>query len=137
VVASPVNVTSGDRTLVGPLLRSSADAGACGARRSASGVRTRDGRRRTVGVGWSTGGIRRHRGRRRGGIRIGGTTVSKADNLGASNDESIKGVGPYIRPLESIIHSGEGGEFAGGWAVSTSILHVDLNATRVVLGLSG
>jgi len=105
VDASPAKVTSGDRTLVGPLLRSPADAGAGGDRWGACGGRTRDcGIRITRAVGDAGGG---------GGSRVGRTTISKADDLGTGNGESIEGVGPDVGPLESGIHSREAGEFAG------------------------
>jgi len=106
VDASSVEVTRGDRTLVGPLLRSSADAGIGGRRWSARGGRARDGGIRTAVAGGNTG-----RGGRGG--RVGRATLSKADDLGTSDDESIEGVCPDVGPLESGIHSREGSEFAG------------------------
>jgi len=120
VDASSAKVTSGDRTLGGPLLRSPADAGAGRDRWSARGGRTRGGGIRTAGVGGNAGG------RRRIGSRVGRAAVSEADDLGTSNDESIEGVGPDIGPLEPVVHSGEAGEFAGGWLVGASVLHIDL-----------
>lgn len=107
VDASSAKVTGGDRTLVGPLLRSPADAGAGRDRWGARGGRTRDGRIGTARVVGDAGG-----GWRSGG-RVGRATISKADNFGTSNDESIEGVGPDVGPLESGIHSREAGEFAG------------------------
>jgi len=130
VNASSVDVTSGDRTLVGPLLLGGpADAGIGRIRRTARGVRTRDGRRGAAGVEGDAGG--------RSGRRIGRTTVSKADDFWTSNSKSGERISPDVGPLESIIHSGEGGEIAGRWLVSASVLHVNLNATRIILGLSG
>jgi len=123
--ASSVDVTSGDRALVGPLLRRPADGGVGGVRRSARGMRTRGGRGRTAGA------LRNAR----GGSRIGRATVGKAGNLWTSNNESIDVVGPDVRPRESVVHSGEGGEFAGGCLISASVLHIDLDAAWIVLGL--
>ena len=105
VDAPSAKVTGGDRTLVGPLLRSPADAGAGRDRWGARGGRTRDGRIGTARVVGDAGGG--------GGGRVGRTAISKADDLGTSNDESIEGVGPDVGPLESGIHSREAGEFAG------------------------
>jgi len=51
--------------------------------------------------------------RERSGGRVGRAAISKADDFGTSNDESIEGVGPDVGPLESGIHSRESGEFAG------------------------
>jgi hypothetical protein len=76
-------------------------------------------------------------GRRESGNRIGRATISKADDFGTSNDESIQGVGPDVGPLESVVHSGEAGEFAGGRLIGASVLHINLNAAWVILGLSG
>jgi len=126
VDASSVDMATGDRTLVGPPLRSHADAGAGGVRRNVRGVGTRGRRRRAVGEGRNVGGRRRS--------RIGRTTLSKTNNLGTGDNESIEGVGPDIGPLESIVHSGETGEIAGRWLVSASVVYVNLNAAWVVLG---
>lgn len=112
VAAPPVDVTSGERTLVRPLF-SPADAGTRGVRRSARGVRT-------VGVGGNTGGWRKR------GSWVGRATISKANDLGTGNDESVDVIGPDVGPLEPIVHSGEGGELAGGWLISASVLHVNL-----------
>jgi len=125
--ASSVNVTSGDRLLVGPPCP--AETGTGGVRRSACGFGTRDGRRTAGNAGGGNGG-RSGRGFRRG-------IISEADNVGTSNNESIEGIGPDVWPLESVVHSREAGEIAGGWLVGASVHHVDLNAAWVVLGLSG
>jgi len=117
---SSVDVTSGNRSLV-RLLRP-ADTGVAGVRRSGRGGRTGD-----------SGGGRKGRNR----SRVGRTVIGKAGNLGASNDEPIEGVGPDVGPLEPVVHPREAGELAGGWLVSASVLHIDLNAAWVVLGLSG
>jgi len=136
--SSAVDMTARDRTLVGPLLRSPADTGAGRVRRNARGIRARDRRRRAVGVGGDAGGGNARRGNAGGGRRsgIGRTAISKADDLGTSDNESIKRIGPDVGPVESIVHSGEGGEIAGRWLVSASVLHVHLNAAGVVLWLS-
>jgi hypothetical protein len=107
VDASSAKVTSGDSSLVGPLLRSPADPGAGRNRWGARGRRTRDGGIRTARVVWDAGG------RRRSGGRVGRATIGKADDFGTSNDESIEGVGPDVGPLDPGIHSREAGEFAG------------------------
>ena len=57
---------------------------------------------------------------------VGGAIIGEADNIGTSNNESVEVVGIDVRPLESVVHSGETGEIAGGWLISASILHVDL-----------
>ena len=119
VDASSVDVTSRERTLVGPLL-CPADAGIGGVRRSACGVRT-------VGVGRNAG-----RGGRRGS-RVGRATISKADDLGTSDDESVEFVGPNVGPVVSVVHSGEAGELAGGWLVSASVLHINLTVEGISL----
>ena len=123
--APSVDVTSGDRALAGPLLRRPADGGVGGVRRSARGIRTRDGRGRTAGA------LRNAR----GGSRIGRATVGEADNLWTSNNESIDVVGPDVGPRESVVHSGEGGEFAGGCLISASVLHIDLAVEGIPLSL--
>lgn len=126
--SSAVDMTARDRTLVGPLLRSPADTGAGRVRRNARGIRARDRRRRAIGVGGDAGGGNARRGNAGGGRRsgIGRTAISKADDLGTSDNESIKRIGPDVGPVESIVHSGEGGEIAGRWLVSASVLHVHL-----------
>jgi len=121
VDASSEDVTTGDRTLVEPLLLlGHADAGVRGVRRSVRrvcrsgrGGRTRDGRIRVVGVGGNAGGGR--------GSRVGRAVISEADDLGTRNDESIEGVGIDIRPLEPVVHPGEAGEFR--WRMAGRRLH--------------
>jgi hypothetical protein len=110
VGASSVDVTSGERPLVGPPL-GPADTGAGGVRRGTRRVRTRDGGRRTTGVGGTAGGGNGGGRRNRGRVRR--VTISKTDSLGSSNDESIERVGPDVGPLESVVHPGEAGEFIG------------------------
>lgn len=94
---------------------------------------SRGGGRRSIGIMVNTG---RSRGGRRRGRRIGGIAIRKADDLGPGNNEPIEIVGIDVGPLVSVIHSGEAGEFTGGWLVGASILNVYLNAAWVVLGLT-
>jgi len=112
VDASSAKVTRGDRTLVGPLLCSSADAGIGGHRWSARGGRARDGGIRTAVVGVNAGGVNAG-GWRRSRRRVGRATLGKADNLGTSDDKSIEKIGPDVGPLKSNIHSREGNKFTG------------------------
>jgi hypothetical protein len=73
---------------------------------------------------------------RRGGTRTRRATVSKGDNIGPGDNESIEIIGVDVWPDGFSVHSRQGGEFAGGWLVCSSVLHVDLNAAWIVLGLS-
>jgi len=60
--------------------------------------------------------------------------ISKADNLGTSNNESIGRVAPdVLGPREFIVHSGETDDIVGGWLVSASVLHVDLAVDKISL----
>ena len=120
---SSVDVTSGNRTLVG--LPGPADTGTGGVRRSARGMGTRGGR--------GGNGRGRRNGRRVGRAIVRRAIISEADNLGTSNNESIEGIGPDVGPFESIVHSREAGEIAGGWFVSASILYIDLAAEGISL----
>ena len=75
------------------------------------------------------GGTRRRtavRRTRRSGSRVGRAIIGKADNLWAGNNETIGGISPDVEPFVTIVHSRQGGELAGGWRVSASVLHVDL-----------
>ena len=126
---SSIDVTSGEGPLINPLL-GPADSGTGGVRRGARGLGTSGGRR-AVGVrGNAGGGNRRGRRSRR---RVWRASVGEADNLGTSNNESIKGIDPDVGPLESVVHSGEAGELAGGWLVGASVLHVDLTVKEISL----
>ena len=132
VDASSVDVTSGERPLVGPPL-GPADTSTGGVRRSARGLGTRDGRR-TVGVGGNAGGgARGGSGRRVGRAIIRRSIFSEADNLGTNNNESIDLVGPDVGPFESVVHSGQGGELAGGWLIGASVHDVDLTMEGIYL----
>ena len=119
--ASSMDVTSGDGTLVGPLL-GPADSAVGGARRSARRVRTRNTGRRNGGVG-----------RNGGGGRVRRAIFSEGDNIGTRNSESIEFVGIDVGPLNAIVHSREAGEIAGGRLVSASVLHVDLTMEEISL----
>ena len=127
--ASSADVTNGDRALAGPLLRRPADGGVGGVCRSARGIRTRGGR------GRSAGALRNGRGGSRIGRAAGRATVGEADNLWTGNNESIDVVGPDVGPRESVVHSREGGEFAGGCLISASVLHIDLAVEGIPLSL--
>ena len=127
VDASSVNVTSGERPLVGPPL-GPADTSTGGVRRSARGLGTRD-RRRTVGVGGNAGGARGGSGR----AIVRRSIFSEADNIGTSDNESIDIVGPDVGPFESVVHSREGGELAGGWLIGASVHDVDLTVGGIYL----
>jgi hypothetical protein len=63
---------------------------------------------------------------RRSGSRVGRAVIGKADNLWAGNNETIEGISPDVGPFETIVHSRQGSELAGGRRVSASVLHVDL-----------
>ena len=101
-----------------------------GVRRGARGLGTRGGRR-AVGVRWNAGGGNRRGGR--SGRRVGRVTPGEADNLGTGNNESIKGVGPDVGPLESVVHSREASEIAGRWLAGASVYHVDLTMEEISL----
>jgi len=118
--APSVIVIAGDRTLVGPLL-GPAYTGAGRDCWSARRVRAR-------GSGRGTGG--------RSGGRTRRAILSKADNIGTGNDKSSEVIGVDVWPLDASVHSGKGGEFAGGRLVCSSVLHVDLNAAWIILGCS-
>jgi len=77
-------------------------------------VWARDGRRRTV----------RARGGRRS--RAGTVIIGEADDIGTSNNESVEIIVIDIRPTESVVHSWEAGEVAGGWLASATFLQVNL-----------
>jgi len=138
VDASPVDLTSGDRTLVGPS-PGPTDTSVGGARRSARRVRAGRSGRRTVGAGGSAvGGHRGGRGsgrrrRRRGkrGRRTRRTIISETNNPRSSNNESVERVGPDVGELVIVVHSREAGEIFGGWLVSTSVLHIDLTVKDI------
>ena len=70
------------------------------------------------------------------GGRSGGRTrraiVSKADNLGTGDDKSSEVIGVDVWPPGVSVHSGKGGEFAGGRLVCSSVLHVDLTAREII-----
>lgn len=110
---------AGERTLFGRV--PPGPARASGLRRSAHRIGRRDGRRRAEGVVNIAGGNRGG-----GRSRVGRGIVGEADDIGTSNNESIEIIVVDVRPLESVIHSGEAGEIARGWLISASILHVDL-----------
>lgn len=120
-----MNVTTGDRTLIGlPLGPTHTAAGRdCW---SARRVRARDGGRRTVSVVGNAGGTGR-----RGGGRTRRAIVSGAENTGARESKCIEVVGVDVWPLDSIVHSRQGREFAGGRPVCSSVLHVDLTTKKI------
>jgi len=62
--------------------------------------------------------------------------LGEADNLRTGNDETAKVVGVDVRPSESAVHPGKGGEIAGRWCVTASIPHANLDTTWEVLGLA-
>jgi len=125
---SSMDMTSGEGPLLGPP-PGPADGGTGGVRRSARRLGTRDGRRAVGGRG-NAGGNRRGG---RSGRRVGRASVGEADNLGTSNNESVKGIGPDVGPLVSVVHSREAGELAGGWFLGASVLHVDLAVKEISL----
>ena len=104
--------------------------GARGVRRSTRGLGTRGGSS-AVRVRWNARGGNRGGGRSR--RRVGRATVGEADNLGTSNNESIKGVDPDVGPRKSIVHSREAGELARRWLVGASVHHVDLTMEEISL----
>jgi len=128
--AASVDVTTGDRTLIG-LLLGPAYTGAGRDCWSARRARARDCGRRTVGVVGTAGG---NGGRSSGRTRR--ATVSKADNTGTGGNISAEVIGVDVWPLGSIVHSRKGGELVGGRLVCSSVLHVDLNAAWIILGRS-
>jgi len=128
VAASSVDVTQGERTLLGRALPGPTASGAAGVCRGARRRGAGDGGRMAVGAVGNTGGRRES--------RIGRAVIGKADDIWSGNGESIEIVSVDVRPLVSVVHSGEAGEFAGGWLVGASILNGDLNAARVVLRLA-
>ena len=124
-----MDVTSGEGPLLGPLL-GLADSGNGRVHWSARGLGISGGGR-AVGVRGNAGGG--NRGGGRSGRRVGRVSAGEADNLGTSNNESIKGIGPDVGPLESVVHSREAGELVGGWLVGASALHVDLTVKEISL----
>jgi hypothetical protein len=103
--ASSVEMTGGERTLLGSALLSPASLGAAGRRWAGRGLGARSGGRRS---------------------RVGRIVFGKADNVGTSNNKSTEVVSVDVGPFVSVIHSRNAGELAGGWLISASVLHVDL-----------
>ena len=117
VAASSVDVTEGERTLLGRALPGPASTGAAGVCRSARRIGAGGGGRRAVRAIGNAGGR---------GSRIGRAVIGKADDIWPSNDKSIEIVSVDVRPLVPVVHSGKAGEFAGGWLVSASVLDGNL-----------
>jgi hypothetical protein len=142
--ASSMGVTGWERALFGRAVLRLAVASVL--RRRAGRIGKRDGRRRrTVGVvgnaGGQRGGTRGQRGgtggqrggtggQRGGRNRAGRTTVGEAGDIWTRNDEPVKSLIIDVRPLNSVVHSGEAGEIAGGWLVGASIQNIDLTTVR-------
>ena len=96
-------------------------------------MRARDGGGRTVrvvgnagGGGNRRGGGRTRRATWRGGGRTRRATVGEADRWGAGDNNIIEIIRVDVWPLGSIVHSRQGGQFAGRRLVCSSVLHVDL-----------
>ena len=119
VEASSVDVTGSERTLFGCVPLRPAGDRATGFLRAARGVGARGSGGRTVGVAGNAGGNLR-----RG--RVGRSIIGEADDIWTSNNESVERIRVDVRPLVSVVHSGEAGKIAGGWFVSASVLHIDL-----------
>lgn len=118
--ASSAEMTDGERTLFRRAPLGPASLGTGRIYRTTRGMGTRGGGRRIAGVIRDAGGRR----------RVGGAFVGKTDDIRASNNKSTEIVRIDVRPLETVVHSREGGEIACGWFVSASILHVDLTTAE-------
>ena len=122
-----MDVTGRDRTLFGRVPLCPAGDRATGFLRSARGVGVRESGGRTVEVVGNAGGNLR-----RG--RVGSSIIGEVDDIWTSNNKSVERVHVDVRPLVSVVHSGDAGKIAGGWLVSASVLHINLTTEESSLG---
>ena len=108
-----VSSMGGERTFCGRVLLSLAGPHA----RICRSVRWIGDSGRRVVEGGNSGGRR---------SRVGRTIIGEAHNFGTSNNERIEIVDIDVRPLKSVVHSGEGGEIAGGRLVGASVPQINL-----------